>query len=140
MYYILIQTVDDSQMYQEVERGTVVRYCDLDGNTVMDPTVANWVVDANPPQPIWALPDNPIVNPPSSTIVSRLSFRNKFTMQEKAAIYNEANTNVLVKIWLDDLANSEYVDINSSNTIDGVNNLYQLGLLTQPRVEEILNA
>lgn len=43
--------------YQEVdEYGSVVRMTDLDGNT-LDPTgsYGAFVVDANPPRPIWAL-------------------------------------------------------------------------------------
>ena len=41
--------------YQEVLNGTVIRYADLDGNT-LEPEGAygSYVVDANPPRPSWA--------------------------------------------------------------------------------------
>ena len=59
MEYILIQfTLGwDIQAYQEVSNGNVVRITDLDGNTLTLPDfpVEGYVVDANPPRPIWAL-------------------------------------------------------------------------------------
>lgn len=110
----------------------------MSGVTLSDPTVPNWVIDANPPQPEWARPDTPIINNYPRT-VSRLEFRNRFSMDEKVAIYNEAATNIEVKIWLDDLTNSEYVDLNDTYTLASIASLVQLNLITESRGEEILS-
>lgn len=71
MQYILIEFLNSgTQGYQEVCRGNVVRYTDLDGNTVDE--VKCKVVLANPAQPSWALPDSPvpIIKPPVPSVVS----------------------------------------------------------------------
>lgn len=58
MRYILIEfTVGlQQQAYQEVnERGVVVRYLDLDGNTlVLPPVTESKVLNDNPGTPSWA--------------------------------------------------------------------------------------
>lgn len=65
--------------YQEVHQGRVVRYTDLDGNTVEPPSgYGGTVVDANPPRPTWARPD-PVEEPapqttPSARRLSKLDF------------------------------------------------------------------
>jgi hypothetical protein len=59
MEYILIQfTLGwDFQAYQEISGGNLVRITDLDGNTLeySDFPVESYVVDENPPRPIWAI-------------------------------------------------------------------------------------
>lgn len=71
MQYILLDTG-----YQEVYRGQVVRHTDLAGNTIPAPESAS-VIDANPPAPLWALPD-PVEDPapvaPSPRRMTRLGF------------------------------------------------------------------
>ena len=140
MYYILIKTEDNRTLYQEVERGQVVRITDLDGNSVPSLTVGHGVLDANPPQPSWALPDRPIEPPPRNTILTRLQFRNLFTDSEKVAIYQLAESNIQVKIWLDDVTNSEFIELFSEQTVSGIQGLKLMGVLTQELVNEILNA
>lgn len=57
MQYILIEFTFglNCQAYQEVENGYVVRYTDLDGNTLELPEVTeSRVINANPPIPEWA--------------------------------------------------------------------------------------
>lgn len=138
MFYILIETAE-GQFYQETDKGYTTRYTDLDGNTVANLGV-NWVVDVNPIQPAWALPDTPVDVPVVPNIISRLAFRNRFTLAEKTAIYTAAETQVLVRIWLDDLTNSEYVNLSDPTTIAGVTALVSVGILTEARKNEILNA
>ena len=140
MQYILIQTDDNRTLYQEIAHGFLQRSCDLDGNTVPPLTVSHWVIDANPVQPSWALPDPPIPVPPPSMIISKLEFRNKFTTEEKISIYTAADANIIIKIWLDDLSNSEYVDLQSEQIQQGVQFLASAGLITETRADEILNA
>lgn len=140
MQYILLQTEQGNFIYQEVERGTVVRYCDTDGNTVPAPNGPAWVINAEPPFPSWGLPDTPLPEPTPSRTLTRLEFRNRFTMSEKVAIYTAANTSVEIKIWLDDLACAESVDLFDPQTQQSVEELVQAGLLTEQRKNEILNA
>lgn len=144
MYYLLVQNERNEQYFQEVERGVHVRYCDLDGNTAPENIGSNWVIDANPTPPSWARPDTPIPSieqpSPPSRIITRLEFRNRFTMQEKIDIYLATNTNVAIKIWLDDLTSAEHINLDDSMIIDSVNQLYTLGLITELRKDEILNA
>lgn len=140
MYYILLENSNAEQFYQEVEHGTLQRCCDLLGNTILSPTINNWVVDSNPPQPSWALPDNPPPEIIYPIIISRLDFRNRFIMNEKIAIYNASAQSVEIQIWLDDLTTAEYVDLSSSRTIEGLSALVVAGIISQPRMNEILNA
>jgi hypothetical protein len=139
MYYILISN-GSQNFYQEVERGTLQRICDLDGNTLLDATGPAWIVDANPPQPVWAREDGPIPTYPPPRILSRLEFRNRFTMEEKVSIYAAAVTNVTIAVWLDDLASAENVDLDSALTRQGVQGLVTLGLITEARRDQILDA
>jgi hypothetical protein len=140
MYYILIETAAHKQMYQEVDRGTIQRYCDLDGVTLPDPQESTWLVDANPTPPSWARPDSPDPVVVQSKIISRLDFRNRFTMQEKVTIYTAAKQATEIQIWLDDVSNAEYVDLAAENTITGLQSLTSLGILSESRMNEILNA
>ena len=73
-------------------------------------------------------------------VITRLKFRNRFTMSEKAALYTAANTaqGIGLRIYLDDLASAQNVDLMESNTIDSVNMLVTIGLLTPERAIEIL--
>jgi hypothetical protein len=71
-------------------------------------------------------------------VISRLDFRNRFSMNEKLAIYTIGETNVAAKVWLDDLAAAGYVSLEDERTIAGVNWLVSAGILTQQRADEIL--
>lgn len=46
----------DTEAYQEISNGVVVRYCDLGGNTLDLPLVTeSHVIDANPSKPVWGI-------------------------------------------------------------------------------------
>ena len=77
---------------------------------------------------------------PVETVLTVLAFRNLFTMQEKAAVYDLAKTNSLVAAWLDDLASAESVNLAHQQTIDSVNGLAALGAITPERAAEVLGA
>lgn len=71
MQYLLIEFLsNNAQGYQEVCRGNVIRYTDLDGNTVDE--VKCRVILADPIPPSWALPDPqlPDVKQPVPSVVS----------------------------------------------------------------------
>ncbi len=72
------------------------------------------------------------------TRLSRLEFRNQFTMAEKQALYTAAQSNIDIQIFLDDVNAAEYVETTDQVTIDGLSALVSAGLLTQARADEIL--
>jgi hypothetical protein len=84
---------------------------------------------------VWSPP------PPTSiskTRLTRLEFRNRFTPTEKEAIYTAAAAVISVRIWLDDLAAAEYIELTDSNTIASVEGLAAAGLIVPERIAEIL--
>ena len=45
----------EGQLYQEINNGSVIRLIDLDGNTLeLTEEYGYFVIDDNPPRPIWA--------------------------------------------------------------------------------------
>lgn len=81
-------------------------------------------------------PSNPN---PVLPYITRLAFRSRLTNEEKVAVYTAAETNVQLKVFLDDLAAATYVDLTRPDTIAGVTFLETAGLLATGRAAEILN-
>jgi hypothetical protein len=77
-----------------------------------------------------------------SRIITKLAFRNRLSMQEKATMYAAMATpqGVGLKVYVDDLAAATFVDLNRADTIGGVQALVAYGFLTPERASEILNA
>lgn len=73
------------------------------------------------------------------TQLTRLEFRNQFTMAEKQALYTAAQSNIDIQIFLDDVNAAEYIETTDQITIDGLGALVLAGLLTQERADEILS-
>lgn len=96
------------------------------------------------PEAGWVFNGNTLVPGPNSTTpplkITRLAFRNRFTSAEKGALYTVAATSqgVGLRIYLDDLASSTYVDLSRPDTIASVNYLATIGLITSQRAQEIL--
>lgn len=67
-----------------------------------------------------------------------LSFRSRFTDAEKIAIYTAAQTEVAVRVWLDDLSVAQEVDLADQRIISGVNAMEFGGLIGAGRATEIL--
>jgi hypothetical protein len=45
----------EGQMYQELSNGSVVRYTDLDGNTLtLEGSYGCYVINPTPERPVWA--------------------------------------------------------------------------------------
>ncbi len=76
--------------------------------------------------------------PAPEKIITKLAFMNRFTMEELAAIYTAAKTEVLVEVFLDKLKLAEEVNLTDAQTISGLQALAVSGLLTEARVQEIL--
>ena len=70
--------------------------------------------------------------------LTKLEFRNQFTFAEKQAIYTAARSVVDVEIFLDDLMAAEYIDVDSAETIGGVQALETATLIGTGRADEIL--
>jgi len=70
--------------------------------------------------------------------LTKLEFRNQFTFAEKQAIYTAARSVVDVQIFLDDLMAAEYIDVDSAETIGGVQALETATLIGTGRADEIL--
>ena len=75
---------------------------------------------------------------PSQKVITKLAFMNRFTMEELAAIYTAAKTEVMVEVFLDKLKIAEEVNLADTQTIGGLQALAASGLLTETRVQEIL--
>jgi len=72
------------------------------------------------------------------THLTVLEFRNQFTLAEKQALYAASETDVMVKMILDDLAVASYVETTDQNTVDSVNYLVSTSIITAARATEIL--
>ena len=80
----------------------------------------------------------PDIPEPSIRVISRYAFRSRFTTEEKQAIYTAAESNITIKIWLDDLASAENVDLDLPETVSNVTSLESAGLIAEGRAEAIL--
>lgn len=87
--------------------------------------------------------------PSENTRLTVLQFRQRFTLQEKAAIDLAAIDNpaavleqrqqaAMLRAVLADQAAAEFIDLADASTIEGVQMLVQAGLLTEPRAAEVL--
>ncbi len=76
--------------------------------------------------------------PPPIRRITKLSFRNRFTDAEKLALYTAAESSVQLRVYLDDLAAAEFVDLDYPATVAGVQALEQAGIIGAGRAAEIL--
>lgn len=76
--------------------------------------------------------------PAPEKIITKLAFMNRFTMEELAAIYTAAKTEVMVEVFLDKLKIAEEVNLADAQTIGGLQALAASGLMTEARVQEVL--
>lgn len=141
MQYILIEFLNGVQGYQEISFGNVQRYTDLDGNTI--PNIgACKVIDANPVLPTWFLPDVVQDVAPIATLrqITKLQYMNRFSDTELVTLYTLAKSNIQIEIWLEKFKLAEFVNLDDPYTIQGVQVLELMGLLSAGRAGEILNA
>lgn len=144
MQYILLDIG-----YQEIRNGQVVRYTDLDGNTISLPTgYGGTVIDANPPAPAWALPDEPDQPEQPSQAVRRVT-KQQFIDRlgdDFDRILEASKVSIGVEKWLFRFnaltpdPDGTSIDLDDPRTIEGVQTLELAGLIAPGRAEEILNA
>lgn len=80
----------------------------------------------------------PIVIQPSTTILTKLQFSQKFTFEELIAIEMAAVSNPGIRVLQQQQSAAEFIDLSDTNTIFGVNYLVSQNLITQERSVEIL--
>lgn len=71
-------------------------------------------------------------------IFTKLEFRQRFTLAELTAIYAYIDNDVVLRIIMDNLNVSEFVDVNDPATQEGIGYLFQAGYITYERMNEIL--
>lgn len=87
--------------------------------------------------------DGAKLNPPADFVISdmritKLGFRQRFTLSEMTTIYNALSTNTMLKILMDNLSIATFVDLARSDTIQGVYYIASQGLITMERATQIL--
>lgn len=102
----------------------------------------SWVSAGNSPTPV----DVPVI---AARRITKLAFRNRFTTAEKvglemASLDNPAadlaarQVSAALRVYLKDLDNATYIDLDRADTVHGVNQLVAFGLLTADRANHIL--
>lgn len=76
----------------------------------------------------------------TQTKITKLAFKQRMTQAERIAIREAAKTNGMVYDFQDLLDSATYVDLTRQDTIAGVNQLEEAGLLGAGRANEILTA
>lgn len=152
MYYILVNINGVGEAYQEITRyGNVVRYTDLEGNTLFTSIpsgVSSSVINATPTQPLWAVPD-PIDNPTSEPAPSRRLTKLGFVGllgSDFPAILTASKQSLEVELfvrmldWATPDPDGTSVDLDDPRVIYALNQLEAAGVIGTGRATEILNA
>lgn len=94
------------------------------------------VVYTTTPPPADVVSTEP--EPYYGTKMTRLSFRNRFTFQERVDIETAAETDAEVRVLQKDQDNATFIDLADQDVIDGMALLVSKGHITQTRSDEIL--
>ena len=79
------------------------------------------------------------IKPDISTKLTKLQFQLRFTFEELVAIEETALSNSAVRVLQKQQEVAEYIDLSDENTILGLMYLNSINLLTESRVNEILD-
>ena len=133
MIYIIVQFKDGTPAYRECDpQGNIVRYTDVNGNTINTNETPVEIVDGNPQFPSWGLPDPvSVVNPPAreSREITKYQYINLFTDNELVTIYTAAKSLIQLEVWLEKFRVAEIIDLKDPKTIEGLQALEAAGLL-----------
>lgn len=72
------------------------------------------------------------------TPISKLDFRNRFTLEEKAAIESAADSDITAKVVQKDFDAATKIVLSDPDTVNGINYYVSVGLVTAERANEIL--
>lgn len=127
------------RLYQCIDQHGDIVYKTPDGQPFAL-SVGSAVVDPAPPVPAWDVPEIPAAPmvEPTSRIITKLDYMNRFHDDELAALYSAAKTLVQIEVWLEKFKISEHIDLNDPRTIGGVMALEGAGLIAPGRGHEIL--
>ena len=130
--------------YAPLPPGTITPPPDTTGNEVAQWTGVDWVVlPERPPPPVTP-------EPVQDWRITRLAFRSRFTLAEKAALEFAALDNpagsqaermqaATLRAYLADVFAATFIDLARPDTRAGVMQLEALGLLAEGRALEILD-
>ena len=91
------------------------------------------------PQVGWTFDGaNLISNGTNTTKITKLAFRERFTIAEMTGIYATMPTNFTLQAMIANQQVATFVDLSRSDTIAGVGYLVSIGLITQDRATAIL--
>ena len=76
----------------------------------------------------------------SSSQITRLAFRQRFTLPEMVGIQAASQNDLVLSVLLDNLKVATFIDLKRQDTIQGVYYLVQQGLISLERAQEILGA
>lgn len=79
--------------------------------------------------------DNPYPDP---IIITKLAFRNLFTFNEKVVLYTKAETDIIIRVFLDDIMAAQEIDLTFPSLIQGIQYLVSQGVITAERAGQIL--
>jgi len=77
---------------------------------------------------------------PQPPIITKLAFRFRLTDQEYVSILSAAKTDVEVQAWLETFNMITRINLSDARTKSGLDKLVEKEILTEQRVNEILNA
>ena len=139
----LTQIVTDvkpgTYLFQCVSNTGAVEYKTLDGQP-FNLVGGSGVVDPNPPTPVWDVPEAPYeyAPEPTSRVITKLDYMNRFHDEELAALYSAAKTVVQIEVWLEKFKVSDEIDLSDPRTGAGLHALESAGLIGPGRANEIL--
>lgn len=81
---------------------------------------------------------NLISNGATSMKITKLAFRNRFTIAEMTGIYATMQSNYTLQAMQGNLAVATFIDLSRADTIAGVGYLVSLGIITPARANAIL--
>lgn len=90
------------------------------------------------PEVGWKFDGSKLVGVPTSTKITRLAMRQRFSTSEMLAIYTAAKSNPFFQMLLDNLSVATFIDLQRADTIQAVMALVQAQVLTTDRANEIL--
>ncbi len=76
---------------------------------------------------------------PESKIMTTLAFMELFTDAEWVAVLDAAKQSSQIQLFVMKMEQAEFMDLDYQATIDGINGLAALGLITVQRAQEVLN-
>ncbi len=108
-------------------------------NAFDNPDTEKWGIKQTDNEGTWnesTLDFDPL---PIDKRMSTLAFMELFTDDEWVGVLDAAKVSSQINLFVMKMTQAEYMDLNYQGTIDGINGLAAIGLLTTDRAAEVLN-